>query len=188
MEDLKSFYIALDKIVKNRAIRPFVCAGNPLDTEILIVGFNPATITDDFWSFFDIEYGFHKSEWLISYKENRRKSGKKSDLSNSRRVMEWLEYSLCQNNKNYKIMETNIYSYPTAKKSELSRDEKTEVFDFLISVLKPNLIITHGVDAKKYIQELNLDIPVIYEKHFAIGWSREKARVLSEQIIEIMDQ
>lgn len=188
MSSLKNFYITLNKIVKGRPIRPFVCSGNPLDTEILIVGFNPATGTDDFWNYFDDEYGFHKDEWLISYKENRKKSGKKNELSNSRRVMEWIGFNLEQQNKNIKIMETNIYAYPTAKKSELSKDEKSEVFDFLISMLKPKLILTHGVDAKNYIQELNLDVPVINEKHFAIGWSREKAKEVAEQIIKILDE
>ena len=66
-----------------------MCSGNPLDVEIMIVGFNPATETDDFWQDFDHEDGFHKEEWLASYKADRKESGKKTEVSNSRRVMEW---------------------------------------------------------------------------------------------------
>ena len=44
--------------------RPFVCEGSPLDCEIFIVGFNPATEMGDFWQFWRTGYGFDKNAWF----------------------------------------------------------------------------------------------------------------------------
>ncbi|MEB3754915.1 hypothetical protein [Acinetobacter sp. MD2(2019)] len=187
MNDLKQFYSDLKVLVSVKPIRPFVCSGNPLDSDILIVGFNPATETSDFWSYFDDEYGFHKERWLSDYKKYRKQNGKKTEVSHSRRVMEWICNHLELETQQFQVMETNIYSYPTARKSELSKNENKEVFDFILKNINPKLILTHGVDEKKYIETLNLDIPVISEKHFAIGWSRDKARQVANQIVALID-
>ncbi|NNH37608.1 hypothetical protein [Acinetobacter terrae] len=183
---LNNFYLELKKLVDGELIRPFVCNGNPLKTDILIIGFNPATETDNFWDYFDDKVGFHKELWLETYK-NKRKKSKKTELSNTRRVIEWINKDLEEFESNLIITETNIYSFPTRKKSDLNKnDRNTEIFDYLMFNLNPKVIITHGVDVERYIKVMNLNIPIFYEKHFAIGWSREKAKTLAHQIIKLV--
>lgn len=184
MISLQNFYDKLQIIVGEQSVRPFVCDGNPLDTEVLIVGYNPAIATD-FWCFFDKNNGFNKEKWLENYKENRKKNNKKTELSNTRRVIEWVSDDLIKQKNDIKIMVTNIFSYPTKRKKDLPQDKKqTEIFDFLIKNLKPKIIITHGNDTKEYINIMNLQTPIINSKHFAIGWSRNMAKELAENIFK----
>lgn len=86
---LEKFYQELKDLASNQNIRPFVCNGNPLKTDVLIIGFNPATQADDFWKYFHPITGFDKNAWLQAYQQNRTDAGK-TRLSNTRRVIEWL--------------------------------------------------------------------------------------------------
>lgn len=84
-------------------------------------------------------------------------------------------------------METNIYAIATHRKSDLAKsDHNTSIFDFLIRHLQPKVIITHGVDAEKHINSMNLDIPVLTQKHFAIGWSKNKTHQLAQETINFL--
>ena len=50
------------------ALRPFVCDGSPLDCDVFIVGYNPATKMDgDWWRFWKPNYGYQKDEWFKEY-------------------------------------------------------------------------------------------------------------------------
>jgi len=105
-------------------------------------------------------------------------------LSNTRRVIKWIKDELLEHKHDLHLMVTNIYPYPTKQKSELNNEQKqTKIFDFLIHNLKPKVIVTHGIDATKYVNNLKLSITVINSpKHFAIGFSKESAKNLAENI------
>lgn len=84
-------------------------------------------------------------------------------------------------------METNIYSIATPKKLDLDKSDKnTTIFNFLIQHLQPKTIITHDVDAERYVQAMNLSIPILSQKHFAIGWSKNKTHDLVQEIINFL--
>lgn len=183
---LEKFYKELKNLAGNQNIRPFVCNGNPLKTDILIIGFNPATQADDFWKYFAPATGFNKNDWLQAYQQDRKDAGKPA-LSNTRRVIEWINDALLSIHPNLVVMETNIYALPTRKKTDLTQsDQDTLIFDFLIQHLQPKVMITHGVDAERHIKSINLNTPVLAQKHFAIGWSRNKAQQLAQEILTFL--
>jgi len=141
---LQQFQSDLEKLIgKPTDLRPFVCEGSPLECKIFIVGFNPATeLERSFWSFWQPEYGFQKTEWLKVYKQERRDKplspGKtrRNEISNTRRVIEWIiaEAMLV------KCLETNIYSKPTEKARDLREQEwATQPFDFLLRTIRPQV-------------------------------------------------
>jgi len=59
---LENFYNELKLLTGEAPIRPFVCNGNPLETEVLIVGYNSAVSTS-FWKYFNPENGFDEDKW-----------------------------------------------------------------------------------------------------------------------------
>ncbi|MDE3256303.1 MAG: hypothetical protein OYM47_00505 [Gemmatimonadota bacterium] len=98
----------------------------------------------------------------------------------------------------YGILETNIYSVPTEHYADLQVEEKvTEVFHFLLTEIKPTLIITHGKDSAGYfsreVREFgNFAIEtvairgnshkIINVPHFSRGWSSRKLEEFTDLI------
>ena len=181
--------------------RPFVCQGSPYDCKIFVVGLNPATLMEDvFWQYWSDSTGFDKDSWFEAYKNERKsrplKPGKKSrrDVGNTRSNLNKLADLI----RTDEILETNIYSKPTEHYTELRAEEKdTVVFQFLMTEIKPKLIITHGKDPARYfdrkVREFgDFEIETVIKKgnsydimsvpHLSIGWSTKKLAVLADII------
>jgi hypothetical protein len=114
MFDLQYFECRLIELIgRPTDLRLFVCDGSPLECRAFIVGFNPATASEkDFWTFWDPNTGFKKSEWLQNYIRERRqrplKPGRtrRNTISSTRRVIDWIVSEASP----LKILETNIYT------------------------------------------------------------------------------
>lgn len=64
----QAFEDALEKLIgRPTTLRPFICAGSPLDSNVFIVGFN-ATTEVDFWQYWDAEKGYDKHRWEQAYR------------------------------------------------------------------------------------------------------------------------
>ena len=181
--------------------RPFVCQGSPYDCKIFVVGLNPATAMENgFWRYWSDCKGFDKVSWFESYKNERKsrppRPGKKRRLSvgTTRRNLNKLADLVGA----YGILETNTYSVPTEHYTDLQVEEKvTEVFHFLLTEIKPTLIITHGKDSADYfsreVQEFG-DFAIetvaiqgncheiISVPHFSRGWSSQKLEEFADFI------
>jgi hypothetical protein len=136
------------------AMRPFVCDGNPYDCKAFIVGINPASRVL-FWPFWSDETGFDKKAWLRGYIAERKarplKPGRtrRQCISPTRRSIEWIVDAAAPT----KILETNIYSVPTSRASELRKaDKRTEAFEFLLSEIAPAVLLLHGKVVKEYFE------------------------------------
>lgn len=166
--------------------RPFVCDGSPLECEVFIVGFNPATpMSADFWQFWHPSKGFDKESWFEAYKKDRQarplKPGKtrRNSVSPTRRVMDWVLEGAAP----YRCLETNIYSASTEQAVDLASERRiTAPFDFLLASIRPRVIVAHGVDAVEHVRKMNIDAKVISVSHFSRGWSREAALELGVKI------
>lgn len=187
MPDLDVFEKELLVLIgKPTDLRPFVCAGSPLQCCVFIVGFNPATtLAADFWNFWRSDHGFDKEAWFEEYKNERQlrplRPGKtrRNSVSNTRRVIEWVTEEASP----VRCLETNIYSKPTEQAANLAvRQRATAPFDFLLAKIKPRVIVAHGADAAEYIRSRNLCAHVLTVSHFSRGWSQECARSLGRQI------
>lgn len=189
MKSLSSFSDRLSVITgRPSLLRPFVCDGSPYNTNVFIVGFNPASSSSrDFWSFWDDENGFNKKRWLECYLIDRASESpnssysRRSPVSNTRRVLTWIE----QAEPALNVLETNIYSFPTPTASELERDRQlTNAFDFLLEELSPSLVVTHGKKAFEVLEEKIQTKMLIGVPHFSRGWSRAKAIALASRMVE----
>lgn len=57
-----------------RCMRPFVCEGYPDSCQVLVVGQDPATaLPDDWWSFWDPDYGFKETRFKLAYLKHRER-------------------------------------------------------------------------------------------------------------------
>lgn len=180
MDSLRDFEEDLEaRIGRPTKQRPFICNGSPLSCNVFIVGYNPATtMNEEFWDFWRDGYGFDKSGWLKAYHSSRLDNGKRA-ISNTRRVMNWIGESAASAN----ILETNLYWVPSKRKSHLKPiDRDLENFRFLSASLNPQIIILHGIDAHKNWDDSVSSSTVIREKHFAIGYSEQRARELGKRI------
>ena len=137
-------------IEANPKLRPFVCDGYPLECEVFIVGINPATSTDS--KFLDHWIGskFDKEKWFEDYKKERRSKGKQ-EISPTRRKIDFIVNEVF---KDFKCLETNVYSYATAGVKDLAKDnKKTELFEFLLKDIKPKALFLYGKEPRKYIEK-----------------------------------
>lgn len=187
MSDLANFESSLRSLIgEPTKLRPFVCDGSPLTCTVFLVGFNPATaMSVGFWHFWNSTTGFDKASWFSQYVAERQlrplKPGKtrRSRVSNTRRVIGWVTDAAAP----VRCLETNIYAAATPAAAELAaRQRVTAPFDFLLSTLKPKLIVAHGVDAQEHLRRAQVACKVISVPHFARGWSRQRATALGQQI------
>lgn len=150
MENLE-FKDKLEVLIEaNPKLRPFVCDGYPLECEVFIVGINPATSTDS--KFLDHWIGskFDKEKWFEDYKKERRSKGKQ-EISPTRRKIDFIVNEVF---KDFKCLETNVYSYATAGVKDLAKDnKKTELFEFLLKDIKPKALFLYGKEPRKYIEK-----------------------------------
>lgn len=191
-----------EKLEKHNRPRPFICNGNPLESEVFIVGINAATeMKKDFWDFWTQDLGFDKGKWLETYiverKEKPLKPNKtrRNKLSNTRQRIEWITESI----KPIKTLETNLFVKATPTAQELnSGDRKSEVFEYLLETIKPKIIFIHGNEVKDYFEKLyniniakdkiqlfkilGIDVKILAMNHLSRGWGMEKSVNLGETL------
>ncbi len=171
--------------------RPFLCDGSPLTCQVAEVGINPGS-TAPFWKYWSVEKGCDKAAWL---RDHREKHGRRM------RTREALEVFITAL-KPLKCLELNLYDQQSKQESDLSKDKKsTSVFDYMLSVVKPKVLIVHGNTPTEHLQlllEVNLTkdcfTQASYEgltfdiyrakKHFSRGVSYEYLRELACSIQE----
>lgn len=169
-------------------LRPFVCDGSPLECDIFLVGFNPATtMAGDFWDHWETGIGFDKAAWFQAYLADRKarplRPGRKSRpaVSNTRRCLGWIEEGASGSS----ILETNIFARATATKADLAiEDRHSEPFRFLVETIKPKVIVAHGIDAHIAIANLVTAAKVLNIPHLSRGWSEERARAFGRSLAE----
>lgn len=176
-------------------LRPFVCEGSPLDCQVFIVGFNPASSLDAaFWDFWRAGHGFDKTAWFERYQHERRARPlapgriRRSAVSRTRRLIELVVDAAAP----AKCLETNIYSLPTARAKDLAMaDRDSAVFDFLLGRIKPALVVAHGREAQTYLRARPPAVPVIEVRHFSARgkdrpWTNEEACQLGHEIRRVV--
>ena len=168
---LDQFEVELAKVIgRPSTLRPFVCEGSPLDCEVFIVGFNPATTMEgDWWRFWKPDYGFQKRLWKQEYLKQRGGDSK------TRKLIEAIviELSIVH------ILEANIDARPSRQKSEY-RKPITTPFDYLLEACTPKVIIAHGVDAVAYLQGWAENGKLIECEHFIYVGHERRAEIIKE--------
>ena len=162
MSNTIDFTSELKKIIGcslNSGERPFVCDGYPATCHVMVVGQNPATnLSEDWWSFWDTEYGFKESSFESAYEKHR---GKDSDTRGK-----FLNRITCNLKPELKSLETNA-----SMGGGTSRSSNQEVLKLLLKEMH-NLqaIIAYGNNAHKLVGQhgrlqpfINLPDDAIYE-------------------------
>jgi len=137
-------------------IRPFVCDGNPLETEVFVVGTNAASTVpwSQFWD--PSKCSFDKNAWFTAYKVARQQkplsAGKtrRTSVSRSRSRIDIFVNGLASKRK---VLETNVYSVSTPSENELHpKDRLSSIFEFLVDQIKPQLLFVHGETARAFLE------------------------------------
>jgi hypothetical protein len=186
-------------------LRPFICDGLPMECQIFIVGYNPATeMSQSFWTFWHNDTGFNKTAWFEAYKRDRRekplKPGKtrRTLVSSTRQRIEWIVETAAP----IKCLETNLYGTATETAKDLDASaQNLDVFEFLVREIAPQVILLHGSEARRSMEclaglQLEPDsltdvslgshqAKVIAVCHLSRGWSQIKARALGGQLREV---
>lgn len=205
VSSLEAFDAKLREITgMDEKVRPFVCKGSPLDCQVFIVGFNPATANVSFWDFWKPPYGFDKRAWQRAYKIARKapplaSQGKARGLKSQSNTRQRIE-CIVQAAHPVKCLETNIYATPSRKQKDLRKESQlTKVFDFLLEYIQPRVVFVHGAPAVEHMRrKLGLaelkppeytwtsrrvgDMILVAGSHLAIGWSLEKATELGKEL------
>lgn len=194
MKDLVTFERHMVALIgRPTKLRPFVCDGSPLDCQAFIVGFNPASASlADFWTFWEPGIGFDKEKLFANYILERQsrplKPGKtrRNRISNTRRVLDAVLASALP----VRCLETNIYSVPSEAAIDLAPHQRsTAPIDYLLSTIKPRVIVAHGDDAIAHIRKFSPECAVIEVAHFSRGFSDVAAQKLGHRIVlEIGDR
>jgi hypothetical protein len=165
----QEFKTELERLIGNpTSLRPFICDGYPLDSEIFIIGINPATeIKENFWNFWDGDK-FNKTKWFDNYLLERK--DKYHKVSPTRVKIEYLVNTIF---KNHKCLETNAYSTATANLSLLQSNQKdTDILSFLIRTIKPKAMFIHGTDPANFIKN-ELGLKFVSAKPLKVNYESE---------------
>jgi hypothetical protein len=135
---LLEFRLTLEQMMPVQGLRPFICAGSPLDCSAFIVGLNPATaMAGSFWQYWSDAEGFRRSVFVGDYLKKRRLVTPRGNRARIERIVEQLPAGAC--------LETNIYSMPTRRAADLRcPDRHTEIFEFLFFTIKPRVVFAHS--------------------------------------------
>ena len=200
---LAEFETRLGSIISRPTrLRAFVADGSPVECQVFVVGHNPATeMNKDWWSYWNSRSGFDKEAWFAAYRQERAerplKPGRtrRNAVSATRRVLTWIEDAASP----VKCLETNIYPTPTPTAAELGRKDKdATVLGFLLSAIRPSIIVAHGVPAIEEVGKLagvtfgigesrlgsvaGHTTRIIGVAHFSRGWSRERATRFGQEL------
>lgn len=184
---LNEFEAELRRVVgQPTMLRPFVCRGSPLDCQIFLVGFNPATILEtDFWTFWRQGFGYDKDAWFEEYLLERSRKPLKPGrtrrhaVSPTRRNIE----AFIEGTGTAGVLETNIFSKPSDDMRSLAlADREIAPFRFLVEAIKPQLIVSHGKPANEAIDRFFPTSKIIKVAHLSRGISNENARLLGQRV------
>lgn len=142
--------------------RPFVCDGTPDESVAIVIGMNPATVTDiDWWSFWSDKKGFNYGAFLGHYENTRSKNGKGS-VSKTRLRLNRLR------DNGIKCIETNAYKNEKPDGVIFGISNYAVLSTLLNNANNIKAIIAHGDDAHKFVDQANIknDIRIFKTKHF----------------------
>lgn len=175
-------------------LRPFTCSGNPLECNVVTIGFNPANpISGLFNACWCRLYGeFDRSKFEQMYQQ--AKGGKPLRKNTTRYKLSEMKRQLLELNKEAKILETNLWPFPTKRKKDLKERHKVEGMNCLKLLLKENrttkLIVTLGRDAGESFHEWRWELPETVQilncphpAHVAGQWNSQR---IAEKINECL--
>jgi len=184
--DLAAFETHIRGLVDDTT-RPFTCNGSPFCCKVFIVGINPATEGVNIWDYWDAEKGMDFDNWFKAYKDERINQGKRLSVSPSRSNMKIITDELAM--EGIKALETNIYSAPSKRLTDLDKNKRfTAAFEFLVSAIKPKLLLAHGAKTNKVINEmknsLGPDLIIMPTQHLSYQFSKDNARKTAQNILK----
>jgi hypothetical protein len=175
-------------------LRPFVCDGSPLDCDVALVGYNPATILDaDFWDFWLPEIGFDKARWFETYKAERisrpLKPGKKrrNAVSPTRKRIELFVGGL----GNHRCIETNLYWDASEDIASHRHSTQPHIHSMLKYLSALKLVVCHHESAFKFLTKHLPSVRIELVDHFANrkpGWSDDAASRLGHRMCALLDE
>jgi hypothetical protein len=192
---LDEFRLNLERQLPSPRSRPFVCEGSPLKCQIFIVGTNSARLVEKpFFSFWDPSYGFKKKEFI------RELELKPGGLTPTRKNIE-----IIANVAGQEItLDTNIYLCPTLRAKHLKKEDKnTDVFEYLLREIEPEIVLAHGNQAIKFFkkrcsdfiedrvplspQTVTLDyLELLCSRHLSYQTSKEEAKNIGQQLAKLL--
>jgi hypothetical protein len=195
----ESLHHALVQLCKQYAqARPFVCEGLPYDQQVMLVGYNPATLMDTpFLEFWNSHRGFDRRAWQAHYQHERQG---KTGLSKTRALINRLN----QHYSSYGVLETNLYAHPSASKKQLQHQNRyTDFLQLLLNSYTPRVMVVYSADARRFVESfyyVDLQegrwkkhtvngqvISIFAAKHFSRGWSFDGIDQLGQTIRTILD-
>ena len=175
------------------ALRPFVCSGSPMDCEVALIGYNPATgLTADFWDFWSSESGFDRVAWFETYKLERRvqplKPGRtrRNPVSPTRKRIELFVQGL----KPYRCVETNLFLDASDDIASHAGGE-SGLGSLLERLPALRLAVCHHESAARFVRSHFPLLRVEEVDHFANRkpeWTDDAALALGRRIRAQLDQ
>jgi hypothetical protein len=145
-DDIAPFWEHLKQRI-TKSSRPFVCDGTPLKCRVFIVGYNPATAFDTpFSDHWHARTGFLRKRFLQDFRRQRNQLLK---LRGTRARLETIVETFVSDFGSNLILETNIYSEPTAT-IKAHRGDDTRAFQFLLQRIRPDIMYVHSQKALRY--------------------------------------
>lgn len=129
---------------ESQSSRPFLCDGSPFGCEIATVGINPGSEVP-LWPYWSVPSGCNKAGWFAKHRElyGRRKS--------TRERLERFIAAVAP----YRVLELNLYDeYSPELKSLEAAKRRTSVFDYMLGVGKPRVVLVHGDDPRSHLEAL----------------------------------
>ena len=147
--------------------RPFVCDGYPSESQVLIIGTNPATpLNMDWWDWWNSDRGFDYDLFMSRYINARRRMRKSLLGATRRRFIRITDTLQSTFRLNLKSIETNVYRRETWSEEQLwgyderNRYPNDDVLHLLISGLQPpKAVIPHGACAAAWLTEGAAKLP-----------------------------
>jgi hypothetical protein len=190
--ELQAFERYLRNEVPNGSgLRPFVCDGSPLECDVALIGYNPATsLQADFWDFWDTTRGFAKARWFETYKAERQsrplKPGRtrRQAVSPTRKRIDLFIAGLGP----HRCIETNLY-WDASEDIKSHHGSDDHLGSLLQRLPKLRLAVCHHEDAYRYVKARFPSIAVEKVDHFANrkpGWSDGAALALGRRVSTLL--
>jgi hypothetical protein len=129
---------------ENGLSRPFLCTGSPVGCDVAEVGINPGTDTP-FWPYWNVQSGCDKDGWLGAYIQRHGR------LKPTRDRIEVLAQSLAP----LRLLELNLYHHFSPNLDSLASEHRdTALFDYLLRITKPRVLLVHGDKPAKHLGNL----------------------------------
>lgn len=183
-------------------LRPFVCTGSPLACDIMMVGYNPSrdmgldTFDARIWN---DKTGFDREHFVELYDFAGHQQGENRWSRNH-----IFQQNLIDELPDYAVLETYLYSMITPKKSLVPPQHRhTEIFDWLVKVIQPKLIVTQNSEVSRYFERVtnktlkrNEFNAVMYQgqpcvilpiSHLSKKWTFAEIGVLRESVLTFLD-